>query len=68
MSTHFYYKGGQGRSVGEQENDAMDWEGNVTQFHLTTLTRIGQYCEIQGSEQKPDLELSANMEGDCKYS
>jgi hypothetical protein len=40
----------------------MDWEDNVTQVHLTTLTHIKQYCEIQGSEQEPDLELDANME------
>ncbi|KAI7889107.1 uncharacterized protein EV154DRAFT_592674 [Mucor mucedo] len=35
----------------------MDWEDNVTQFHLTTIARIRQYCEMQGSEQEPDLEI-----------
>ncbi|EIE81429.1 hypothetical protein RO3G_06134 [Rhizopus delemar RA 99-880] len=62
MSFRFYYKDGQEKIVDELGNDAMDWEDNVTQFHLTTLTRIRQYCEIQESEQEPDLELNANVE------
>ncbi|KAI9496961.1 hypothetical protein BDB00DRAFT_887982 [Zychaea mexicana] len=45
----------------EQEDNAMKWEDNVIQFQLTTLARIRQYCEVQGSEQEPDVELDAMM-------
>lgn len=43
----------------------MDWDEDVTLFHLKTLIRIRQYCEKQGDKQlssKEDIEdLDANM-------
>jgi hypothetical protein len=62
MSSRFYYEDGQGKIVDEQGNDAMDWDDTVTPFHLTTLTRIRQYCEMQEVGQEPDVEFDAKME------
>ncbi|KAI9486174.1 MAG: hypothetical protein EXX96DRAFT_466147, partial [Benjaminiella poitrasii] len=50
MTTRFYYKDGQGRIVDEQENDAMDWDEEVTPFHVKTLTRIREHCEKQDAQ------------------
>ncbi|KAI9486177.1 MAG: hypothetical protein EXX96DRAFT_547923 [Benjaminiella poitrasii] len=52
MTTRFYYKDGQGRIVDEQENDAMDWDEEVTPFHVKTLTRIREHCEKQGTSEQ----------------
>lgn len=44
----------------------MNWDEEVTLFHLKILIRIRQYCEKQGDEQlssKEDIEdLDADME------
>lgn len=52
--------------VNEQGNDAMNWEEEVTPFHLRTLTRIRDYCKKQeegGPLSKDDLEnLDTGME------
>lgn len=53
MSSRFYYEDGQGKIVDEQGNDAMDRDDTVTPFHLTTLTRIRQYCKMQEVRQEP---------------
>ncbi|KAG1301363.1 hypothetical protein G6F62_011916 [Rhizopus arrhizus] len=66
MTTRFYYEDSQGRIVDEQGNDVMDWDEEVTPFHLKTLTRIGEYCEKQEDAQlssKEDIEkLDIDME------
>ncbi|KAI9470686.1 MAG: hypothetical protein EXX96DRAFT_653783 [Benjaminiella poitrasii] len=48
--------------VDELGNDAIDWDDTVTPFHLTTLTRIRQYCEMQEVGQEPNVKFDAKME------
>lgn len=60
MSIRFYCKDGQGKIVGEKGNDTLDWDVEVTPFHLTTLTRIKQYCEMQEKERIATFELDEN--------
>jgi hypothetical protein len=66
MTTRFYYEDDQGRIVDEQGNGAMDWDEEVTPFHLKTLTRIREYYEKQEDAQlssKEDIEkLDIDME------
>ncbi|KAI9468227.1 MAG: hypothetical protein EXX96DRAFT_654825 [Benjaminiella poitrasii] len=39
MTTCFYYEDDQGRIVDEQGNDTMNWDDEITPFHLKTLIR-----------------------------
>ncbi|KAG0786761.1 hypothetical protein G6F22_007533 [Rhizopus arrhizus] len=39
MTTRFYYEDSQDRIVDEQGNNAMDWDEEVTPFHLKTLAQ-----------------------------
>ncbi|KAG1472438.1 hypothetical protein G6F56_001537 [Rhizopus delemar] len=66
MTTRFYYEDGQGRMIGEQGNDAMDYVEEVTLFHLKTLTRIREYCEKQDDEQLPFQEEPKNLDVDME--
>lgn len=43
MSVYFFYKDGQGKIFDEEGKDAMDWEEDVSPFHLETSTNFTQY-------------------------
>ncbi|KAG1172056.1 hypothetical protein G6F36_011646 [Rhizopus arrhizus] len=55
MTTRFYYEDSQDRIVDEQGNNAMDWDEEVTPFHLKTLARIRECCEKQGAPEQYDV-------------
>ena len=66
MTTRFYYEDSQDRIVDEQGNNTMDWDEEVTPFHLKTLTRIRECCEKQEDTQLSSKEDIGNLNIDME--